>query len=396
MANILIGISGSVAAYKMPLLVRLLRKRGDNVRVVMTEAAKRFVTPITLQALTGDAVRTELFDEAAELGMSHIELARWADVYVVAPATANTLAKLAGGFADNLLTTLALATNAPLLIAPAMNQQMWKHEAVEEQVEKLAGRSNVHLALPDVGEQACGDVGSGRMVEPEMLLGYIDKALCHQSLVGKKILLTAGATQERIDPVRYLSNDSSGKMGYALASEAWKRGAEVVLVSGKTALPTPVGVEKIEVQSALEMYEQVMNRVSKVDWFVGCAAVADYRPEVRLEQKHKKNEHGVLTLKLIENPDILASVARLEERPICVGFAAESEHLLQYAREKRKRKGVDYMVANDIRDGVFGSDENRVIILSEQGEHALPRQSKSALAGQIWDYLLQQERLCRC
>lgn len=394
MANILIGITGSVAAYKMPLLVRLLRKRGDSVRVVMTEAAKRFVTPITLQALTGDAVRSELFDDAAELGMSHIELARWADVYVVAPATANTLAKLAGGFADNLLTTLALATKAPLLIAPAMNQQMWRHEAVEEQITRLMARHNVHLALPEHGEQACGDVGSGRMVEPEMLLGYIDKALCQQSLKGKKLLITAGATQERIDPVRFLSNDSSGKMGYALASEAWKRGAEVILVSGKTVLPTPVGVEKVEVQSALQMFEAVMARAPWADWFVSSAAVADYRPEMVLEQKHKKNEHGTLTLKLIENPDILASVAQLNPRPICVGFAAESQHLLAYAREKRARKGVDYMVANDISEGVFGADDNRVIILGKQGEHALPRQAKSALAGQIWDYLLQQERLC--
>lgn len=392
MANILIGITGSVAAYKIPLLVRLLKKRGDQVRVVMTDAAKRFVTPITLQALTGEAVRSELFDESAELGMSHIELARWADVYVIAPATANTLAKLAGGFADNLLTTLALATRAPLLIAPAMNQQMWKHEAVVEHVAKLAGREKVHLAFPDSGEQACGDVGSGRMVEPEALLACIDKALCPPTLAGKRVLITAGATQERIDPVRYLTNDSSGKMGYALASEAWKRGAEVVLVSGKTALPVPVGVVRVEVESALQMFDAVMARAGEADWFVSCAAVADYRPAVSLEQKHKKQHHGELHLKLVENPDILAHVAQLQPRPICVGFAAESENLLAYAREKKARKGVDYMVANDVRDGVFGADDNRVIILGSTGEHALPRQSKSALAGQIWDYVLQQEQ----
>jgi phosphopantothenoylcysteine decarboxylase/phosphopantothenate--cysteine ligase len=390
--RILLGISGGIAAYKAPQLVRLLRQADADVQVVMTRGAHHFVTATSLQAVSGRPVRDDLWDESAEAAMGHIELARWADAILIAPATADLIARLATGRADDLLTTLCLASRAPLLIAPAMNQVMWESPSTQRNIRAVVGDGALLLG-PDNGDQACGDVGPGRMQEPEALAQALQAHLAppRQVLDGKKVLITA-------DPVRYLTNHSSGKQGYAIAAAARAAGAEVVLVSGPVALPAPFGVRRIDVTSATEMHDAVLAHAGDCDVFVGVAAVADYRPEEVKPQKIKKAEQGDdpadgddrtsgLTLALVENPDIIASVAKLAHKPLTVGFAAETHAALVHARSKRERKGIDIIIVNDVSDPSIGfnSDHNAVTMIWQGGEMTLPRQPKAQLAGTIID-----------
>ena len=382
--NILIGISGGIAAYKIPHLVRLLKKQGDNVRIVHTAHAAHFISPTTLQAVSGEAVRHDLFDPAAEQGMGHIELARWADAYLIAPATANILGKLAHGIADDLLTTLYLATNAHIYLAPAMNCHMLAHPAVQANLATLAARPN-HTVIPsDSGAQACGDIGAGRLPEPETLRDWLTPKRDWQ---GIHLTVTAGPTREAIDPVRYLSNHSSGKMGYALAAAAARRGAAVTLISGPTALPTPPGVTRINIESAADLLAAALAHPG--DIYLSAAAVADYRVEHPATQKQKKQGDSGLTLQLVQNPDIVATIAALREnRPYTVGFAAETDNVLAYARDKRARKNLDLIIANDVSRDVFGADDNAATLIAADGETTLPRQAKTTLADSLLTHIL--------
>lgn len=376
--RVLLGISAGIAAYKSALIVRLLKQAGCEVRVVMTDGAQAFITPLTLQALSGEPVRTSLLDPEAEAGMGHIELARWADVLLIAPATADLIARLVHGMADDLLTTLCLASEAPRLIAPAMNQAMWRHPATQRNVERLAG-DGWQLIGPAAGDQACGDVGPGRMSEPETVVDALLRQLSPPSSAPPKasaphVVITAGPTREALDPVRYLSNHSSGKMGYALAAAAAAQGARVTLVSGPVALATPAGVTRIDVETAEEMHQASLQLAPQAALFIGCAAVADYRAASAAEHKLKKtDESDTLTLTLVKNPDIIASVAALspETRPFVVGFAAETQDVERYAADKLTRKRLDMIVANDVsQQGMgFGSDDNAALLLwrSPQG-----------------------------
>ncbi|WP_280552838.1 bifunctional phosphopantothenoylcysteine decarboxylase/phosphopantothenate--cysteine ligase CoaBC [Halomonas sp. 25-S5] len=387
--RVLLGISAGIAAYKSAQLARLLTQAGCEVRVVMTEGAQAFITPLTLQALTGEAVRTSLLDPQAEAGMGHIELARWADTILIAPGTADLMARLAQGLADDLLTTLCLASEAETVMAPAMNQAMWRHPATQRNARQLA-EDGWQLLGPESGDQACGDVGPGRMLEPEAIVAaLLPMAPASKEADGLTVTITAGPTREPLDPVRYLSNHSSGKMGFALAAAAAALGARVRLISGPVALPTPAGVERIDVETAREMHEAAQRLAADSDLFIGCAAVADYRAETAAEHKIKKveGEEG-LTLRLVKNPDIIASVAALPEaqRPLVVGFAAETRDLEAYARDKLARKGLDMIVANDVaRAGLgFGSDDNAALLLwregDREGSESLAPQPKSQLA----------------
>jgi phosphopantothenoylcysteine decarboxylase/phosphopantothenate--cysteine ligase len=403
----LLGVSGGIAAYKAAELARLLIKAGAEVRVVMTRAATEFVAPMSFQALTGRPVRTELFDAAHEAAMGHIELARWADAIVIAPASANLLARLAHGLADDLLSTLCLAATAPLVVAPAMNQAMWGHPATQSNLELLRERGTL-FAGPAEGEQACGDTGVGRMAEPEQILRVLSQRLIPVGpLTGVQVLLTAGPTREALDPVRYLGNRSSGKMGYALAEALALAGARVTLISGPVALAPPTGVERILVESALQMHAAVMQRIAAAGMFVACAAVADYRPEAPAEQKIKKDVTA-LELRLIKNPDILADVAARENPPFTVGFAAETENVERHAEAKRQAKRIDMIAANrvgevsgagiepslDATTGVarlgFESDDNALTVLWDQGRQVLPRQPKRRLAQQLVELIAER------
>ncbi|MEJ1353165.1 MAG: bifunctional phosphopantothenoylcysteine decarboxylase/phosphopantothenate--cysteine ligase CoaBC [Candidatus Sedimenticola sp. (ex Thyasira tokunagai)] len=381
--RILLGVTGGVAAYKSTELVRLLRKAGAEVQVVMTAAATHFITPMTLQALSGREVRQTLFDSAHEAAMGHIELARWADLILVAPATADFMARLSQGMADDLLATLCLATEAPIALAPAMNQVMWRNPATRDNGQLLASRG-VHLWGPAEGEQACGEVGPGRMLEPSELLIRAAATFAPQNLSGRRVLITAGPTREAIDPVRFVGNRSSGKMGFSLARAFAAAGAEVELVAGPVTMVTPSGVTRIDVESALEMEQAVMTRVEYCDLFVACAAVADYRPESVVEQKIKKSREE-MTLRLVRNSDILAQVAAIPDGPFTVGFAAETERAVEYAEEKRCRKGVDMIAANLVGGdaGGFECDENALTVLWEGGRCELPMSDKLALAGRL-------------
>ena len=383
--RILLGVSGGIAAYKSAELVRLLKQAGAEVKVVMTEAAQQFIGPLTLQALSGEGVHTDLLDPEAEAGMGHIELARWADLILVAPATAETLAKLATGRADDLLSTLCLAARAPLAVAPAMNQAMWHHSATQDNLQLLSQR-NVQVWGPEAGEQACGDVGEGRMMAPQSLLSHVEACFQHESLSGKKVVITAGPTREALDPVRYLSNHSSGKMGYALAQAAIEAGAQTYLISGPVAMTAPERATYCAVESAQDMLDAALAALEGCDIFIAAAAVADYRPVEPSTQKIKK-QHDVLHLELVKNPDILATVARADNRPsLVVGFAAETQNLLDNAQKKLVGKGLDMIVANDVADerGVFNSDDNAVCVLSADGEPThFERQSKHQLARQL-------------
>lgn len=381
--NILLGITGGIAAYKTPDLVRKLTAKGAQVRVVLTQSGKEFVSPLALQAVSGNTVSDDLLDPAAEAAMGHIELAKWADLLLIAPATANTMAKLAHGLADDLLSTLVLATTAQVVLAPAMNQQMWHAKATQENLRILAGR-DVQFIGPAQGEQACGDVGPGRMMEPQ----DIANALCNDEeealFTGKKIVITAGPTREHIDPVRYMSNHSSGKMGYAIAEAALQLDAEVVLVSGPVNLSSPDAARLHKVTTAQEMFDSVMAEISDCDIFIGCAAVADYKPTQAVDHKIKKSNIE-LTLTFVRNPDILASVAALDNPPFTLGFAAETQNVAQYAKDKLARKKLDLIAANDVsqQDIGFNSEENALTLYWTEGESTLPKNSKRHLAKQL-------------
>ncbi|MDI5985242.1 bifunctional phosphopantothenoylcysteine decarboxylase/phosphopantothenate--cysteine ligase CoaBC [Halomonas sp. M4R5S39] len=393
--RILLGISAGIAAYKSAQLARLLKQAGCEVRVVMTEGAQAFITPLTLQALTGEPVRTSLLDPEAEAGMGHIELARWAELILIAPATADLMARLALGMADDLLTTLCLASEAEKVMAPAMNQAMWRHPATGRNAARLEA-DGWHLLGPASGDQACGDVGPGRMLEPEEIIDELlslapEAAPATGEADGLTITITAGPTREPLDPVRYLSNHSSGKMGYALAAAAARLGATVRLISGPVSLPTPEGVERLDVETAREMHDAAQRLAPDSDIFIGCAAVADYRAEAPAEHKIKKHEgKDSLTLTLVKNPDIIAAVAGRRPsntpRPLVVGFAAETRDLDAYARDKLTRKKLDMIVANDVsRAGLgFGADDNAALILWRDGDTLgrddLAPQPKSQLA----------------
>ncbi len=452
--RVLLGISGGVAAYKSAELVRRLKERGADVRVVMTRAAQAFITPLTLQALSGQPVRTDLLSPEAEAGMDHIALARWTDQVLIAPATADLIARLACGLADDLLTTLVLATEAPVVIAPAMNQQMWAHPATQENAQRLSTRG-VRIIGPAVGEQACGEQGAGRMVEPvaiaeavlgaegkaqgpgqgagqgadqgaqqqhdafsvgvkDELIGQVESAAGSDAsigrtemleraslptefssdhpLAGQRVLMTVGPTREAIDPVRFLGNRSSGKMGYALAEALRACGAQVMLVAGPTSVSAPVGIERVEVESALEMETAVMARIADTDLFIATAAVADYRPAFAADSKLKKSAEE-MTLKLVRNPDILARVAALPRPPFTVGFAAETDDPEGYARGKLEAKRLSMIAANRVGrgHGGFESDENALLCLwPGGGRRELPMMSKLALATALADLIAER------
>ena len=388
--NVLLGVSGGIAAYKSAELVRQLQERGASVRVIMTHGAQEFITPLTLQALSGNPVHTDLLDAEAEQGMGHIELARWADLLLIAPATADLIARLSSGRADDLLTTVTLATAAPVMLAPAMNQQMWRDPATTANIEIMCDRG-VHLVGPAAGEQACGDIGPGRMEEPPLIADAAEKLFATGLLAGRKVVITAGPTREALDPVRYISNNSSGKMGYALAQASVDAGALTTLVSGPVNLAPPEHVRCLGVESAEQMLERCLELMPECDIFIACAAVADYRPAVVEQQKIKKGA-GRVTLELTRNPDIVATVAASENRPFTVGFAAETNDVLNYAREKMRRKGLDMIVANDVSDQSIGfnSDVNEVTALWRDGEQLLERAGKGAIARQIVELIAQQ------
>jgi phosphopantothenoylcysteine decarboxylase/phosphopantothenate--cysteine ligase len=381
--RVLLGVTGGIAAYKSPDVVRRLRERGAEVQVVMTEAARQFVTPLTFQAVSGRAVRDSLWDASAEAAMGHIELARWADAVLVAPATAEFLAKLAQGRADDLLTTLCVATAAPVYVAPAMNQQMWANPATQSNIATLRGRGLAVLG-PASGDQACGETGEGRMLEPAQLAGEVLGGLSStRPLAGCKVVVTAGPTRERIDPVRYLSNRSSGKMGYAVAQAAREAGADVVLVSGPVSLPTPAGVTRILVESASQMHDAVHAELSGADVYVGAAAVADYQPAAVAGHKIKKRADR-MTLELVRAPDILASVAARADRPFVVGFAAETQDVEQNARLKLEGKRLDLIAANRVGDdAAFDQDQNSLLLLWPGGREDLGTAGKLELARRL-------------
>jgi phosphopantothenoylcysteine decarboxylase/phosphopantothenate--cysteine ligase len=387
--NIILGITGGIAAYKTPDLVRKLVAKGANVRVVMTESAKEFVSPLALQAVSGNSVSDNLLDKDAEAAMGHIELARWADKLLIAPATANFLAKLTHGLADDLLSTLCLATPAPIYVAPAMNQQMWFADATQANLKVLEQR-NIQFLGPAQGEQACGDVGPGRMLEPQEIADLLAQQALEQVLAGKRITITAGPTREEIDPVRYLSNHSSGKMGYALAIAAQELGATVTLISGPVNLLPPANVQTISVTSAQQMHDAVMQTTHNCDIFIGCAAVADYRIQYKTDQKIKKSE-GELTLTFIKNPDIISEVANLAIAPFTLGFAAETQNLREYAIDKLQRKKLNMIAANDVSDNTIGfnSEQNALTVFWSKGEKKLDLADKQLLARQLM-YLVAQ------
>jgi len=379
--RILLGVTGGIAAYKAAELTRLLKRSGADVRVVMTEAATRFITPLTLQALSGQAVWTDLWDARVPDAMGHIELSRDRELIVVAPASADFLAKAANGVADDLLSTLCVARRCALLVAPAMNVEMWQNAATQRNVARLA-EDGVRLAGPAAGDQACGEVGLGRMLEPAQILAEIEALLGPRPLQGKRVLVSAGPTQEPIDPVRVITNLSSGKMGYAVARAAQEAGAEVTLVSGPVALRTPAGVSRIDVRTAEEMSRAVQQAAPRSDVFISVAAVSDYRVKEPSAQKIKKANGRELRLELTENPDILAQVAAMKNAPFCVGFAAESEDLAQHAKDKLKRKNIPLIAAN-LAQEALGADENAIKLYDERGEHDLGRGSKLELARKL-------------
>ena len=385
--NIVLGITGGIAAYKTPELVRRLRGRGAEVQIVMTASAGEFVTETALQAVSGRPVRANLWDKEAEASMSHIELARWADVVLIAPATAEIMARLAGGAAADLLTTLCLATQAPLAIAPAMNHVMWDNPAVQANRDTLEKRG-VRMLGPDHGSQACGETGAGRMLDPDEIAAIVcgpqlAATAGTNQLRGKTVMVTAGPTREPIDPVRYITNRSSGKMGYAIASAAAAQGAKVVLISGPVSLAEPPGIEVIHVKTADEMYNATHDNVSEADIFVAAAAVSDYRPVDRSKQKIKKSAE-TMSLDLVRSKDILASVATLDDAPFTVGFAAETENVRDYALGKLENKKLNMIVANPVGDDCgFDCDDNAVDVFWPGGEQGFPRAAKTDLARQI-------------
>lgn len=384
--KILLGISGGIAAYKCADLTRRLSERGATVQVVMTPAAKEFITPLTMQAVSGRPVSESLLDPAAEASMGHIELAKWADLVLLAPATADLIARMAAGMGNDLLTTLVLATDAPVAVSPAMNQQMYRNLATTENIATLS-RRGMMIWGPAAGEQACGDVGPGRMLEPMQLVERCEQFFGPKPLAGRSVLITAGPTREAIDPVRYISNHSSGKMGFALANEAAALGARVTLIAGPVSLLTPSGVTRIDVQSAQEMYDAALEHARSHDVFIGCAAVADYRPHQVATQKIKKTDQSdAMSIEMVKNPDIVASVAALNDhRPFTVGFAAETQDVTHYAKSKLAKKNLDLICANDVSVAGqgFNSNDNAITVYWKEGEQSLTLASKQDIATQI-------------
>ena len=395
--RILLGISGGIASYKSAILARRLIDAGAEIRVVMTAGAQAFITPLTLQALTGNPVHIDLLDPAAEAAMGHIELARWADQIIIAPASANLLARLSHGLADDLLTTLCLASDAPLTVVPAMNHVMWLNSATQANCQMLAQRGVIFLG-PDTGAQACGETGAGRMLEPETIRDLLIERseltqTIHQSLSGLDIVLTAGPTVEPIDPVRFISNRSSGKMGFALAAAAAQQQAKVTLICGPVSLDTPPNVTRIDVDTAESMQAAVLSTVNTADVFIGVAAVADYRVADIAVQKIKKSDHS-MNLQLVRNPDILSAVANLPNRPFCVGFAAETQSLEDNARSKLLNKKLDMIAANQVAqvdNPVFGSDTNALdVFWGSDGHHHISTGPKTQIAANLLDLIAQR------
>lgn len=380
--NVVLGITGGIAAYKAPDLVRRLRERGAEVQIVMTASAGEFVTETALQAVSGRPIRSNLWDKEAEAAMSHIELARWADVVLIAPATAEVMARIVSGGAPDLLSTICLATEAPIALAPAMNHVMWSNPATQANRQVLEERG-IHILGPGIGSQACGETGAGRMLEPDAIAATvfsITGAKGKGLLEGRKVVVTAGPTREAIDPVRYITNRSSGKMGYAIASAAAAQGADVVLISGPVSISAPPGVDIVNVESAEDMYTATHDAITDADIFIAAAAVADYRPANLADQKIKKNDEA-MNLHLVRCPDILASVAALDGAPFTVGFAAETENVIDYARGKLEKKKLDMIVANRVgKDCGFDCDDNAATVLWRGGERSFPNSSKVDLA----------------
>lgn len=388
--RILVGVTGGIAAYKSPDLVRRLMERGADVQVVMTSAAQRFVSPMTFQAISGRPARSDLWDDAAEAAMGHIELARWAQTVLIAPASADFIARLAGGRADDLLATLCLATEAPIVLAPAMNRVMWANKATQANVNTLISRG-IRILGPDSGNQACGEVGVGRMWEPAKLAeSLLEPAANTGLLAGLNVLITAGPTRERLDPVRYLTNRSSGKMGFAVADAAREAGAHVTIVTGPVQLPTPAGITRINVESARDMYSAVHRQVADVDVFIAAAAVADFQPVTVAKQKIKK--HGLsVKLDLEPAPDIVKSVADMANRPFVVGFAAETNDVEENARSKLKRKKLDMIAANQVGEGIaFDCDDNALTVIWPGGKAEVARGPKIEVARQLIALIAQR------
>lgn len=389
--NIVLGITGGIAAYKAPDLVRRLRERNAEVQIVMTASAEEFVTATALQAVSGRPIRSNLWDKEAEAAMSHIELARWADVVLVAPATAEVMARIVSGAAPDLLTTICLATKAPIALAPAMNHVMWNNPATQSNRDLLEQRG-IHILGPDTGSQACGETGAGRMLDPDAIAATVCGLSVGKgdgSLEGRTVIVTAGPTREPIDPVRYITNRSSGKMGYAIARAAAAQGANVILISGPVSLPRPPGMQVVEVDTAEEMYEATHAHIADADILVAAAAVADYRPARTHPQKIKKNDE-TMSLELVRCPDILASVAARDDPPFTVGFAAETESVEDHARAKLEKKKLDMIIANEVgNDRGFDSDDNAVTVLWSNGKQAFSQSAKIDLARGLVDLVAQ-------
>ena len=390
--NVLLGVTGGIAAYKSAEIVRHLKKSGSSVRVVMTKSAEEFITPLTLQALSGNRVSSELLDAEAEAAMGHIELAKWADAILIAPATANTIARLSSGRGDDLLSTVTLAFDGPVSLAPAMNQAMWRDERTQENLDRLI-QKGYEVCGPGSGEQACGDTGLGRMLEPLEILQIFSNSFTKGKMSGKRVLITAGPTQEPIDPVRFITNRSSGKMGYNLAEAAIESGARVTLISGPVDIPKPSNCNFVSVETAQEMYDAVMHHVKEKDVYIGTAAVSDYRPANTSNLKIKKDGSGKpIILELEENKDILKSVSELQDKPYVVGFAAETDNLLVNADKKLKGKNLDLIVANDVSDKEIGfnSEQNEVTLITLKEKTLIERQSKKKVSRQIIDFISDQ------
>ncbi len=388
--KIVLGVTGSIAAYKSADLVRRLGDAGAELRVVMTKGACEFITPLTLQTLSGHPVAIELLDADQESAMGHIKLARWADWILVAPASADTIARLAQGRADDLLAALCLASESPLVIAPAMNNKMWENQATQGNLAKLQARG-VQLLGPASGDQACGEQGAGRLLEPTDIVAGLSKLVVPAKLRGKRVMITAGPTYEPIDPVRFIGNRSSGKMGFAMAAAAAEAGADVVLIAGPVHLTTPCGVTRINVETAQQMYDAVIDGVPACDIFVACAAVADYRLEAAADNKIKKTKHEKLRLDLVPTLDIVSTIASLPEKPFVVGFAAETEQVMDYAQDKLKSKGLDMIAANQVGENMgFAVDDNALQVFWAQGSQALPLNAKTQLARDLMTLIIER------
>ena len=388
--QIVVGVTGSIAAYKSAELVRRLQDAGAHVRVVMTRAACEFITPLTMQTLSGFPVAIDLLDDVQEATMGHITLARWADWIVIAPATADTLSRIVQGRSDDLLTAICLASESPLAICPAMNNKMWTNRATQDNVNILIKRG-VTILGPASGEQACGELGEGRLLEPQEIVNELKLLSVPKELEGKHIVITAGPTHEAIDPVRYIGNRSSGKMGFALAKSAVEAGAKVTLIAGPVHLSTPLGIERIDVESASQMLDKVMSAVKQCDIFIACAAVADYQPEQIQKSKIKKTKQDVLKLNLVPTVDIVATVARQEAKPFVVGFAAETDDVTRYAQEKLKKKNLDMIAANHVGEGKgFAVDDNALDVFWSQGNKTLSLTNKTQLARNLMRVIIEQ------